>query len=1508
MERPPNARKPACVGLGHAAWLLALVAALPAVAAAQFGQRGNDGTRSTFSVPETEEVRNALEDAQKLFQRGRAADALEKIRPFVDDSAGRLLRVEVRLDGSVVPEREGRTWYGAWRLVASLVEAQPADVRAEVEMVDGPRASGMLERALATFDRAALRRTHQLFPWTRAGGDALVALASLSAEEGRVEEALAILHRALRRPDRAHDPDLHARVSLLARSLGRTAPEIPSGLAGESAVAVGGSTMTLAAARATEPPRLSKSPPSAAFSLANVESTADPGRVRGGARWAKELELEPVSLQDRTRPIYPVIAGDSVFVSNGWTLAAFDLAAGTPLWNAPASAVGWDAVASGRRQDYVTGEDRSYAYAPAVAGNVVVAPLLVPLKTHNDRDFNQITIYKVIPYRKLHAFDARTGAPMWSHWRPSAIEDRSDFLDDYRCAGPPVVAGDRVIAPVYRIPDGASTDFQIAAFDLRTGALQWSTRVATGQGPINMFNRRLYEFYSGPPAVDGDRVYFSSDLGVAGCIDLTSGLIQWLWRYDAMELPNSRSYFDENRRRIFWAASPPALSEQCVALAPTDSRYLYVLDRETGQPWLRDPIDANDPDPAPGTSFTAVCHVLGIVGRRLYLAGGCVVALDLPRVPGAPATLQAVSPRTTWVQWRAGSNEPCPPRPALTESSVLVPQENAIQVLDRENLSLAAEIPYQPGIPVQRTRLDRYYGNLVTSNGVILSLANPRLWAFFDADAIVSSARRNVAASPHDRPVVEKLARALQMRGQVRIRDREILQGLEDFREAEQVLQAMPGTEDLRARIALEAGGALEIRGNADQAAEAFARAFENARDAQVRRDAGLALERILPAAEKKERARVMEQLEREFGTVRIDTSALRREWGQVPLSLYLCLRRAEVAEDARDPVAAVAAWQESIQRFRGQWLGSGAPSPLEGYAQARIAELIRTHGRTVYAVIEQEARKRLTEAGEDATPEQLREISQLFPNSEAAATAACTSLERLVSLGRGAEVPPQAFQFLRTGPGDVPRRRALRASAAALESLGNSLLAERMLLESGVVRSERLANRAPEAVAGPSGSVGPASSGGKLQLLGLVRPAVQDTSAGEFAFGWDENRIYALRTIDTTPIDAAWSVSTDGTGNAAGRGAVLAAASGAGVSVWNGVLAYTDGASLLGARIADGSQVFRRPIGVGREVESAIAAQGLLIVVAGGSDGVQVRAVDAVAGTEVWESYLDRAGSPWLAVASETEVAFLPCGDTIPRVAIRARLATGEAMPTLTLPADFDVHAARRTRLYENRLVYSDYPLTRTIALDLSQGGRETWRVSADPSDGRSRLGAVLYGPDRVYAVRLHVTPDRREEGQLLSVDPTSGRTTLVTRMTGGTRLAGVGWDDAIPWYDPMLLLLSSEGEFTRVDAIELAKGRAWTQSLRATLDRPDIPAPAVGRDLLALAYVSRQKNVQLYEIQIFDRSTGRLTESRTFGIPRTPGSAFALLPTPGAFVVAAGKPGRDTRIHRFLPRDKVR
>lgn len=1490
-----------------------------------------------------------LDSALKQLQQGEVAESLRRLQIFVTKFANRVIPVSFPAEGGIRIVNDSDTWVGVALFLTKHFEQLPPEIVDKVEQLDGPAARARLSAAMAARDINALLRIQREFPWTRAGGGALTAAADLLMEQGRVEEALAYYKRVLTLKSFRNDPATLARVAVLESALGGQF-KIPRDAANEI-VEAGGNRVSLKSLQAAQQPALPRGFLNESIGGSNYSGTSralrdDPGNINSKSPWRQMLAEEPPAMVDPTRPVYPVVVDDTVYVSNGWSVAAFDMTSGTPRWNDPGFARFLEKTTNSERASIADSWNRNVVTAPAVANGIVVTPLFVPLRRGLQSSFQNVTqIAYPFPFRKLHAFDAKTGRELWSHWRPELAGSSSDFIDLYRCSAPPVIAENLVIAPVYSIPDDATIDFHLVAFDLNTGALVWDTNLVTGTGPINMFGRSGREFASSPPAVDRDRIYISSDLGTVACVDVATGQLVWQHSYSSIPIPRATSYYsDTPERRMYWSPMPPAVTAETVLFTPLDSQYLLAVERETGRGIARLAADRPAADTARNTG--PVRYLAGAVDRLAYLTGENVVAVEIPTVESPTFRTRGV-----WMSDIAslGRRPDLLPRPVLTKTSILLPMpETEVVVLDRRELARIHSIPY-----TSDNALRSFPGHVGVGDGVVVIASNPFILGHSNLRTLVDSARNAVSADPTNRENQEKLGRALRLRAATHLKDREFTLAIQDLIEAERIINKFSGDTVLVTELNLALGEALEGSGDRPTAAIRYQRAFETARDQETRLSAGIAVERLLPVNAREKRLELLKALGANAGTLRGNMP----EYGNIPYALYFCLRRADVAlprdaagdftkEPGSNPQIAVLAWQEAREAFPRQTIDK-LNINVADFTRSRIADAIRAFGRECYAVIEVAARRRFEGLGADATPESVMEIVYTFPNSETAETAYCLSLERMLQSGMARDVVPSAIEYLTDQSPENLKKRIYELCGRAMKALGNEPMAERYLERAGAAATAAARPSLFTSIAGPAAVRRSMSMSRGYGVYKTVTPAANDGSLGDAALAFGDSTLWCFATHATTngeELRWAQGLPRSVIENAAGYSNNFIQFPF--VTIENGSVAIAQGDTVSVFRSDDGAT--RGSVAVpddGGAIRFCTATPGAILLSTTRADGSDARiyCIDNVSGTILWWRRLGVGVGACTLVADNSEVMALSCSPERSKSILRFQLATGEPLPPLAAPPDlvelltkgFDganntekaqldlykssgrrvdnitdshVEFSHRFRLYKKRLVYYLGDVGRGGFVSLASDGTPAWKIQEQPGQ---TFATVLMAPESIYVLRMQRDERAGAPAELIQIDPASGAERVVARVPKNAHICGTDsrmrsvhtWTDSVVVTHTGEPAQASGDPVTRFDLVELETGRTWSRTVPVRLVR-NTPAPAIGKDLIAIAYSFRSKlqTQDQNEMRIFRRESGEYAVERAYALH---GAPVGLVTTATTLAVFAGTAGNDIRYLRILPQD---
>ena len=950
---------------------------------------------SLYSLPRSQEDIHNWESALGELAAGQLQAAVERLHQLLQHETG-----------GVVPVGGGR-YYGLRQcVVLTLANLSPAASEAYEKLVR--REAGNLgQRPLTELSSDQLLLLARRFPAARVGREARLRLGDLALERGAALAATAHFRQAL---DAA-----------------------PIGSAAESSL-----LERLRAAQVVAEPRQFRDDDAAARDatvadvLAVMPRAADaadwpmPGGPYGSsgcmdepvgkpvAQWTQEVAAHGLSYRGGTYSMVPVGDSEGVFVNDGIEVLAFDPLRKEVLWqsNAPLKELG---NLQRTEQEYEQSYSESMVLAPALGRDVVVAALQVPENSENIDFRAGFRIISKIPERRLFGFDRRTGKQLWAHYDQLDGPVTRRFRGHCAC-GPAIVVGDTLYAPTHDRSNAIA--FYLSAYDVHTGEVRWRRLICSSQQDVNMFGNARTEFAASPLLAAGGVIYGSTNLGICFAVDMQSGLVRWLASYEVVPVPETQLH-GQRDRRVYFANNAPACLHGVVAVLPLDSEYALGLDAETGRLLWRVPFEART------NGANDVRWLLGGVGDEFVLAGAGVVA-----VPTRGAVDDNLVPALRPVQRpeylrdsRFGRGET--PRPALTRRYVYFPAPNRLGVFDLKGNMAPQNGDYRTQVP----------GNLLLVDGMLVSLRDRQLEFLYDPAALRARAEERLLQQPDDPAVILRLA-VLRAALFARSPDAEARRGVEElYRRGLDAAErrGLPPDNPVRRTLADELFQFAFARartaaqsGDADAAAQ-LRKAREQAPDLAAWMQVELELLQVLAG----DRAAMLRELDATAAHAGSGTFA-HGDSEALPVAAYVLWQKALLLPE---PAAAVACWQELLERFPTVEFAGERAAEL---ANVAIREAISAHGAGVYADIEARAAAALAAAGNDDGL--LRNLCARFPHSRAAAGAQQLLLDAAVGKGSLGDVVHLLGRALADGTASAGLLR--RGMVAALAG-GNPPLAE---------------------------------------------------------------------------------------------------------------------------------------------------------------------------------------------------------------------------------------------------------------------------------------------------------------------------------------------------------------------------------------------------------------------------------------------------------------------------------
>lgn len=695
-----------------------------------------------FRIRDTQAARWRVDEIQGHIAARRWNDAIDGLQELLDEHASDVLGAEqARLASGARALHE--THYGAAPKARELLFGLPLEARARYRERHEPAARAALERAGQSLGRRALWEVARRFPLTDAAQRAAWTLGDLEWERGNSGEAFAAWGYALglaletaRLPLDSATAWNDAQTRLATRG-GRADAQLAA-IARRVSLAAGALASETAAREATQ----------------GVRSARLPGRDADTWFEPYVLPQHPFALVAKPS-LHATRSESTLFVSTSLRLVALDAYTGALLWKTD-EPPGWSDLGAQRRREFEKGIDLANSWIQAAANDrIAVAPLQIPVAFMQNRDFqNLANITTIIPDRRLFAFDARTGAPLWNHMPPASWDgDSGGFVERMSIAGAPLIVGRRVLVPCHRMQ--GRIDYHVGCFDLDTGALLWSTDVISGQRELNMFGRPMREFTAPPLVVSGSNVIALTQLGAIASLDLYTGEVRWVTIYDQMPLPKNRELAGRNERPVVWANQPPVVTGSTVIAAPFDSKDLVGLDLDAGTLlWSITNRRSGRIDELAGFDNSGIDQLVGAQGDTVYLAGQHVLAIR------SPAGLDIAPPLARrWVFEHSDlDRSDTTPTCALDEGRLVVPADSRCFTLD-----LASGRQVDEGLPWGD---DRSEGNVLVCEREIFSVSNRKVCGYFDWGVLVDRARSAASEHPDDVRASLALGRLLANRGE----------------------------------------------------------------------------------------------------------------------------------------------------------------------------------------------------------------------------------------------------------------------------------------------------------------------------------------------------------------------------------------------------------------------------------------------------------------------------------------------------------------------------------------------------------------------------------------------------------------------------------------------------------------------------------------------------------------------------------------------------------------------
>jgi outer membrane protein assembly factor BamB len=489
-------------------------------------------------------ARDALLRVRELAGVGNTAEGLRVLQSVLDSEADKVLPSAADPD-VCVPVRG---------LAHELLLGEPA-LLAKYRELEGPQAELQLNRG----ELESVVRARFLTP---AGFEAALRLAQGHYESARFNAAFLTLEELEKHPDRKGDKAKQA-----AALLTRVGPYIARPHV-QQLVSRWRQDAGLPATEGAPAPVLPVLAATAATSLAPLPAI-DTAEISVPALQAVALEPLPETGEDRSGKlawVMPSVAGERVYLNDGAWVRCLDAATLAPRW-AQRPERGAMRLLGGSDQifgmiGYQSGlpEDVS---SVTVANGVAITPGGIATGGGRMGD------------RRVHAFDALTGRPLWRE----DVSTLDSHLNETIVLGPIVVEGDIAVVALRKSNVSKRVNaLYLAGLDLYTGSLRWWRLVGSvGTNPWGRVQTR-------PDAtvLENGIVYRADEMGVIGAYRADSGMPVWVRLGAGLSRIND---FQQNRflqqTPAYQITCPVIYGESLFCVEPGRGRVIQ-LDRNTG--------------------------------------------------------------------------------------------------------------------------------------------------------------------------------------------------------------------------------------------------------------------------------------------------------------------------------------------------------------------------------------------------------------------------------------------------------------------------------------------------------------------------------------------------------------------------------------------------------------------------------------------------------------------------------------------------------------------------------------------------------------------------------------------------------------------------------------------------------------------------------------------------------------------------------------------------------------
>lgn len=611
---------------------VAVIAALAAVAPLATSRSQDEGSAESganrLQLPWNEEADDHLKEADKAAKAGDVERAIDLLRAVVDkdqESKRPNLLVFVEETPAAASDQPAlRRFVGVTERANAILRSLPKEARAIFRGKFDRRAQAAMTAALEGDDPVRdLVKVCDRYALASGAADALQSAADRAFAKGELERARRLYERVLRdyKDDLKSVAPVREKLILASVALGRKADveRLLKEMAAEdkdARVRVNGVAKTkdeiLALTLKQEAyvrGEAAESKPQLVLARGDVANRASFGRaIRVGASRFRPRSFDDGALDGGYRVRIdrgadpgparhlPLVFNDSIFLATADRLRAFSLD-------------GTEKPKISLLQSGYTDDNPNVQFGAAIERGVLIAPFVD--KVQDDQSFRGIPIKVKIPIRKLGGFDIDRWRWKWNH-RDVLV---NSTLKEASFPVAPICSDGDCFVAAFKI-EGFVNCYAVA-FDADTGALRWSTWIASGQVEQTMFGEHAREPLCAPVAMGDGAIFDATQMGCVAALDADTGRLRWVKEYDQIIVNAAKGYYPDPRN-IIWENNAPVYDQGVVVVAPMDSEYYYGLDSATGKElWhssnsRRDVFEPN----------SELRYIVGATDGRVVVAGG----------------------------------------------------------------------------------------------------------------------------------------------------------------------------------------------------------------------------------------------------------------------------------------------------------------------------------------------------------------------------------------------------------------------------------------------------------------------------------------------------------------------------------------------------------------------------------------------------------------------------------------------------------------------------------------------------------------------------------------------------------------------------------------------------------------------------------------------------------------------------------------------------------------------